>query len=74
MFQDFHLLDNFSLKDNIFLPLVLSNVPYKQMNEWLYPIAQKLGIVDILEKYPYEVSGGQNSVRRWRGQSSQSRS
>ena len=59
MFQDFHLLDNFSLKDNIFLPLVLSNVPYKQMNEWLYPIAQKLGIVDILEKYPYEVSGGQ---------------
>lgn len=59
VFQDFHLLDNFSLKDNIFLPLVLSNVPYKQMNEWLYPIAQKLGIVDILEKYPYEVSGGQ---------------
>ncbi len=54
VFQDFHLLDNFSLKDNIFLPLVLSNVPYKQMNEWLYPIAQKLGIVDILEKYPYE--------------------
>ena len=39
--------------------MVLSNVPYKQMNEWLYPIAQKLGIVDILEKYPYEVSGGQ---------------
>ena len=47
------------LNGNIFLPLVLSNVPYKQMNEWLYPIAQKLGIVDILEKYPYEVSGGQ---------------
>lgn len=74
VFQDFHLLDNFSLKDNIFLPLVLSNVPYKQMNEWLYPIAQKLGIVDILEKYPYEVSGGQKQRRRWRGQSSQSRS
>ena len=59
VFQDFNLLDTFSIQDNIFLPLVLSNVPYKQMNEWLYPIAQKLGIVDILEKYPYEVSGGQ---------------
>lgn len=42
VFQDFHLLDNFSLKDNIFLPLVLSNVPYKQMNEWLYPILPEL--------------------------------
>ena len=62
VFQDFNLLDTFSLKDNIFLPLVLSNVPYKQMNEWLYPIAQKLGIVDILEKYPYEVSGGQKQL------------
>ncbi len=59
VFQDFNLLDNFSLKDNIFLPLVLSKVPYQQMNERLFPIAKKLGILDLLEKYPYEVSGGQ---------------
>ena len=58
VFQDFNLLDNFSLKDNIFLPLVLSSVPYKQMQEWLMPIAIKLGIDQILDKYPYEVSGG----------------
>lgn len=59
VFQDFNLLDNFSLKDNIFLPLVLSSVPYKQMQESLMPIAIKLGIDQILDKYPYEVSGGQ---------------
>lgn len=59
VFQDFNLLDNFSLKDNIFLPLVLSKVPYQQMNERLFPIAKKIGILDLLEKYPYEVSGGQ---------------
>lgn len=59
VFQDFNLLDNFSLKDNILLPLVLSKVPYKQMQEWLMPIAIKLGIDRILDKYPYEVSGGQ---------------
>ena len=59
VFQDFNLLDNFSLKDNIFLPLVLSSVQYKQMQEWLMPIAIKLGIDQILDKYPYEVSGGQ---------------
>lgn len=59
VFQDFNLLDNFSLKDNIFLPLVLSGVPYPQMEERLAPIAKKLGIDTLLEKYPYEVSGGQ---------------
>lgn len=59
VFQDFNLLDNFSLKDNILLPLVLFKVPYKQMQEWLMPIAIKLGIDRILDKYPYEVSGGQ---------------
>lgn len=59
VFQDFNLLDNFSLKDNIFLPLVLVNTPVKKMEEALEPIAGKLGISDILEKYPYEVSGGQ---------------
>lgn len=59
VFQDFNLLDNFSLKDNIFLPLVLSGVKVEEMEKRLTPIAQKLGISELLEKYPYEVSGGQ---------------
>lgn len=59
VFQDFNLLDNFSLKDNIFLPLVLSNVKPAEMEQRLAPLAKKLGIAEILEKYPYEVSGGQ---------------
>lgn len=59
VFQDFNLLDTFSLQDNIFLPLVLSGKSYDEMNSRLTPIAQKLGISDILQKYPYEVSGGQ---------------
>ncbi|NNU77611.1 ABC transporter ATP-binding protein [Clostridium estertheticum] len=59
VFQDFNLLDTFSIKDNIFLPLVLSGKDYKEMESRLQPIVNKLGIKDILEKYPYEVSGGQ---------------
>ena len=59
VFQDFNLLDTFSLKDNIFLPLVLSGRKYPEMEEKIKPIAQRLGIENILEKYPYEVSGGQ---------------
>ena len=59
VFQDFNLLDNFSLKDNIFLPLVLSGVPVQEMEKSIAPIAEKLGIAELLEKYPYEVSGGQ---------------
>lgn len=59
VFQDFNLLDTFSLKDNIFLPLVLSGKEYDEMDKKLIPIAKKLNIVNILEKYPYEVSGGQ---------------
>lgn len=59
VFQDFHLLDTFSLKDNIFLPLVLSGKKYEEMNKRLLPIAERLGIGELLEKYPYEVSGGQ---------------
>lgn len=59
VFQDFNLLDTFSLKDNIFLPLVLAGKKYDEMNERLQPIVAKLGITEILEKYPYEVSGGQ---------------
>ena len=59
VFQDFHLLDTFTLKDNIFLPLVLSGRRYEEMEQRLAPIARHLGIEKILEKYPYEVSGGQ---------------
>jgi len=59
VFQDFNLLDTFSLQDNIFLPLVLSGKSYDEMNSRLKPIAKKLGIDDILQKYSYEVSGGQ---------------
>ena len=59
VFQDFNLLDTFSIQDNIFLPLVLAGKSYDEMSRRLQPIAQKLGIRDILTKYPYEVSGGQ---------------
>ena len=59
VFQDFNLLDTFTLRDNIFLPLVLAKKPYSYMRAELQPIAEKLRIEDILEKYPYEVSGGQ---------------
>lgn len=59
VFQDFNLLDTFSLEDNIYLPLVLSGVHHSQMGKRLAPIANQLGIVQLLKKYPYEVSGGQ---------------
>lgn len=59
VFQDFNLLDTFSIRDNIYLPLVLAGKPYREMEARLEPIAQRLGITDLLEKYPYEVSGGQ---------------
>ena len=59
VFQDFNLLDNFSLEDNILLPLVLAGTPYKVMQKKLAPIAASLGITELLKKYPYEVSGGQ---------------
>lgn len=59
VFQDFNLLDNFSLRDNIYLPLVLAGKSHKEMEERIKPIAAILGIEEILEKYPYEVSGGQ---------------
>ena len=59
VFQDFNLLDNFSLKDNIYLPLVLAGKKHNEMEDKLRPIAKMLGIEEILEKYPYEVSGGQ---------------
>lgn len=59
VFQDFNLLDTFTLEDNIYLPLVLAGKNYKEMRERLIPIANKLGISEQLKKYPYEVSGGQ---------------
>ncbi|HSN67452.1 MAG TPA: ABC transporter ATP-binding protein [Fusibacter sp.] len=59
VFQDFNLLDNFSIQDNIFLPLVLSGKGFLEMSQKLKPIANKLGIDDILSKFPYEISGGQ---------------
>lgn len=59
VFQDFNLLDTFSLQDNIFLPLVLSGKNYSEMKSKLDPLVNQLGISDIMQKYPYEVSGGQ---------------
>lgn len=59
VFQDFNLLDTFSLKDNILLPLVLSRTPLVEMEKRLTPIASLLGIESLLSKFPYEVSGGE---------------
>lgn len=59
VFQEFNLLDTFTLEDNIYLPLVLAGKSYKEMHEKLQPLAKKLGICELLKKYPYEVSGGQ---------------
>ena len=59
VFQKFNLLDTFSVKDNIFLPLVLSKESYPEMNQKLKTLAPQLGIENLLEKYPYEISGGQ---------------
>ena len=59
VFQEFNLLDTFTIEDNIFLPLVLAGKKYDEMKKRLEPIAQKLGISELLKKYPYEVSGGQ---------------
>ena len=59
VFQDFNLLDTFSLQDNIFLPLVLAGKKYDEMKKRIDPIAHRLGIWELLQKFPYEVSGGQ---------------
>lgn len=59
VFQDFNLLDSLSLKDNIFLPLVLAGKKAEEMEKRLETLSTRLGIRDILMKYPYEVSGGQ---------------
>lgn len=59
VFQDFNLLDNFSIKDNILLPLVLANKKYKDMEARLEKVTKPLGIDQLINKYPYEISGGQ---------------
>lgn len=59
VFQDFHLLDTLSVKDNIFLPLVLAGVRPEEMKKRLLPLTKALRIEDLLEKFPYEISGGQ---------------
>ena len=59
VFQDFNLLDTLTVEDNIYLPLVLAGKKYPEMNGRMLPVAGRLGITDILKKYPYEISGGQ---------------
>ena len=59
VFQEFNLLDTFTLEDNILLPLVLARRPYPEMRSRLDAVAAQLGIGELLKKYPYEVSGGQ---------------
>lgn len=59
VFQDFNLLDTFTIQDNILLPLVLAGKGYPEMRQRLEPLAQRLGLTELLKKYPYEVSGGQ---------------
>ena len=59
VFQDFNLLDTFSIQDNILLPLVLAGKRFQEMERLLLPLARRLGLQDLLKKYPYEVSGGQ---------------
>ena len=59
VFQEFNLLDTFTIEDNIYLPLVLSGRSYREMHDRLIPLSRELGIAELLKKYPYEVSGGQ---------------
>lgn len=59
VFQEFNLLDTFSLEDNIYLPLVLAGLEYREMEARLKELAKLLGIENLLKKFPYEVSGGQ---------------
>ena len=59
VFQEFNLLDTFTIEDNIYLPLVLSGMKPSEMQRRLDALAAPLGISELLKKYPYEVSGGQ---------------
>lgn len=59
IFQDFNLLDTLTIEENIALSLIINKVNYKAIDKRVSVIAEKLGIKDILKKFPYEVSGGQ---------------
>ena len=59
VFQEFNLLDNFTVEDNIFLPLVLADKIYDEMHSRIVPIVNELGIEHHPKKYAYEISGGQ---------------
>ena len=59
VFQEFNLLDTFSVQDNILLPLVLSGKTPREMEGRLKPLAARLGLTPLLSKFPYEISGGQ---------------
>ena len=59
VFQEFNLLDTFSVRDNIFLPLVLAGKTPQEMEQRLEPLAKQLEIRGLLNKFPYEISGGQ---------------
>ncbi|WP_282936086.1 ABC transporter ATP-binding protein [Paenibacillus sp. RC67] len=59
IFQDYNLLDTLTVKENILLPLALSKVPVKEIEARVHEISDTFGIRDILEKYPYHISGGQ---------------
>ena len=59
IFQDFNLLDTLTISENIALALTINHIPVGQVDGLVQEIAAKLNITDILEKYPYQVSGGQ---------------
>lgn len=59
IFQDYNLLDTLTVRENIALPLALSNVKAREVDSRVIEIAKKFGINDILDKYPYQISGGQ---------------
>ena len=59
VFQDFNLLDTFSIRDNILLPLVLDRTDLREMDRRLKMLSEQLGLGELLDHYPYEVSGGQ---------------
>ena len=59
IFQDFNLLDTLTIEENIALILTINKIPEKDIDNKVKEFAKKLGIEDILNKYPYQVSGGQ---------------
>ncbi|RKD24531.1 bacitracin ABC transporter ATP-binding protein [Ammoniphilus oxalaticus] len=59
IFQDFNLLDTLTLRENIALPLALAAVKAEELEQRTHSVADTLGLAELLDKYPYEVSGGQ---------------